>query len=621
MEILYIVSVIILLLSFILRKKSDKEIDIVGFVCTSIVLLFCYNTFICYVLTFLVIPIKLWILALINIAFSLILLIPIIKNKEIQKYTLTKMDLIYVSIIVIVILIIAYLNFGFPFDVNYISADPSHHYLTSIKFAKEDTLMHNAKIDKVYGDLGVRKPASYVNSGLLMKCLCEENNLIDYYHVFCGFGIFTLTLIGTTLFSALKKYAKKKEHTFWACIIALIFTLGYPLNSLLFGFEYLTLGLLIICAIIDAVYYYENNILKTSFLILILGLLNFGLFCSYYMFVPFVYPALWMYLCIKNYYKTKKIITKELITLLVVTLLIPFILGYIYHLAPDIYNILIDKSADMSDVMGYSDHILNSGLAVDGDIYVNIYSNIILLLPLTVYLFERKAKDKELKNEMFLGFIVLFAILFIEILLVGNGLGKVSLYYMAKNYFALWIILAFTNYKALVEISERGSENLSRIYIYVYTISLILYLILFNTKTTIKLNNVGNEISVMEIFKVNKAIILEKESDYNQKELEIMQYAKNNLDFDKRIEVVADHRTYYWSYVLLEYVNIQEEHKGQILLSNKWDKLARDGLDKENLDYIIYFNRSWLYKRVKSNLFENSQIIYENESGGILKIR
>ena len=59
MEILYIASVIILLLSFILRKKSEKEIDIVSFICVSIVLLFCYNTFICYILTFFVIPIKL----------------------------------------------------------------------------------------------------------------------------------------------------------------------------------------------------------------------------------------------------------------------------------------------------------------------------------------------------------------------------------------------------------------------------------------------------------------------------------------------------------------------------------------------------------------------------------
>ena len=33
-------------------------------------------------------------------------------------------------------------------------------------------------------------------------------------------------------------------------------------------------------------------------------------------------------------------------------------------------------------------------------------------------------------------------------MLIGKCLGKVSIYYLTKNYFALWIILAFTNYKA-----------------------------------------------------------------------------------------------------------------------------------------------------------------------------
>ena len=62
------------------------------------------------------------------------------------------------------------------------------------------------------------------------------------------------------------------------------------------------------------------------------------------MFVPFVYSALWIYFCIKNYYKTNKIITKELLIILIVTLLIPFILGYIYHLAPNVYAIIINKT-------------------------------------------------------------------------------------------------------------------------------------------------------------------------------------------------------------------------------------------------------------------------------------
>ena len=181
-------------------------------------------------------------------------------------------------------------------------------------------------------------------------------------------------------------------------MVSLICTLGYPLNSLLFGFEYLTMGLLVICAIINLVDYYEKNTLKLSYIMLMFGLLNFGLFFSYYMFVPFVYPALWIYFCIKNHSKTNKIITKELVLILIVTLLLPFVLGYIYHLAPNIYSIVIDKYINPDEVWDYSSYIAGEGLATYGFIYINLYSNMLLLIPLTIYLIIKDHKISKLKN-------------------------------------------------------------------------------------------------------------------------------------------------------------------------------------------------------------------------------
>lgn len=623
MGILYIVSIIILLINFILIKKSDKEMDVVGFITISIVLLFCYNTFICYVLTFFTIPIKLWLLTAINLIFSIVLLVPVIKKKEIQKYTFNKIDMLYISIITIVLLLMAYLNFGFPFDVKYESGDPSLHYLTSVMFAKEDTLMPNiSELDEVYGDLSVRKPASYVNSGILMKCFCEDFEPIDCYNVFAGFGIFTLVLIGTTMYAALKKYAKKKEHIFWAFLVALICTLGYPLNSFLFGFEYLTMGILMLCAIIDLVYYYGNDILKKSYVLLIFGLLNFGLFCSYYMFVPFAYPALWIYFCIKNYNRTKKIVTKELVILLLVTLIIPFILGYIYHLAPKIYGVIINSFMDIDNAMDYSAHLVNNGLPVDGYIYINLYSNMLLLIPLTVYLFVKKTKEEKLKDEIFLGLITVFAVIFIEILLIGKIFEKVSIYYLSKNYFALWIILAFTNYKALISISEKNNY-IPRVLIGAYILLMIICTVVSNVKVEDRLSNPEENIfSVMEIFGANKTILLDKKSEFNQEELEVLMYARENLDYDAKIDVVANDSAYYWSYVLLGHIDKEEEYKnkygGQFELTLKWRSLAKK---INNVDYMIYFNKDYPYNILKHRLFKNAEIIYENSSGGILKYK
>lgn len=556
MEALYILSTIILLTTFVLRKKTEKDIDIIGFICTSIVLLFCYNTLVCYILTFFTIPITLCLLAIINLIFSIVLVIPIIKKKEIQKYKFNKIDILYVCLIIIALLIIAYINFGFPLDVNYMSSDPSLHFLTSLKFAESDALLPGIEEqDPVYGFQDTRKTVSYVNSGLLMKCFCKDIDTLECYNIFACFSILTFVLIGVTLYCALNKFAKNKEHTFWAFLVALICSLGYPLNSFVFGFEYLTMGLLIICAIIDMIYYYDNQILSLPYLVLIFGLLNFGLFSSYYMFVPFVYPALWVYFCIKGYQKNKKVFNKEAIVLCGITLLLPFFLGYIYHIEPKMYSIIIDQVSNSVSVDDYSSHLVNTGLAVDGFIYINLYSNMLLLLPLTIYLFIIDVKENKLDKELFLTLISMLVILFIGFLLIGNKFGKVSIYYLSKNYFALWIILAFTNYKGLVLLSEK-SKYLSRLFIYAYIFLIIIYTIFAKVKVDgSNKNEDENLLSLVEIYGANKTLLFYKIHEFEQEELEILEYANKNLDFNTRIEVIADHRSYYWSYVLLRYTD------------------------------------------------------------------
>ena len=148
--------------------------------------------------------------------------------------------------------------------------------------------------------------------------------------------------------------------------------MGYPLNSFLFGFEYLSMGIFLICLIFDMVYYFKNNELKTGYIVLMFLLLNFGLFSAYYMFVPFVYSALWIYFCMYSYEKDKTIFSKKNILLLVSTLLVPFFLGYIYHIAPQIYGVIINSNLNPDTMFNFSSHLIDKGLSVYGYIYVNL---------------------------------------------------------------------------------------------------------------------------------------------------------------------------------------------------------------------------------------------------------
>lgn len=615
MGIVYLISVLMLLISFILVKKSKNTINLVNCICISIVSLFCFNTLICYILTFFTIPITLLLLTIINLIITGIFLALIIVKKQIQKFEFNKSHLLSVCLIGIVVIVVSLMNFGFPFNVKYETSDPSVHYLTSRMFAESNALLANAEKDIIYGSFSTRKTASYVNSGLLMKALCPELNAIECYNVFVCFGIFVLFLTGASFYGAISKFAKKKEHEVFALIVSLLCIMAYPLNSFLFGFEYMSMGLLIICTIIDVIDCYEKENLGLKCVIPIISLLNFGVFCSYFMFVPFVYPALWIYFCIENYIKTKKIVTKKLIGILFTTLIIPFILGYVYHLAPELYSVIIKQNVNANAVMKYSSHIVNSAFSAPGYIYINIYSNMILLIPLTLYIMIKKTKENKLITIM-----IICTVLFIEILFVGHKLGKVSMYYLSKNYFALWIMLMYCNYKALI--SFKG-KYISKVLLAIYILILSIYVAFSNTKMEDVLKNEDeNILSVMEIYGANKTILTKKQPQFNQEEIEILEYVENNLDYNSSIEVVTDHKAYYWSYTLLRYINNEESlkrySKGQNKLNLKVYLLPQK-INK--VDYIVYFKKSDIYNKMKDKMFQNSEIIYENNSGGILKYK
>lgn len=613
MGIIYIISLIILFVSFILIKKTDKKLNILSFIAISIGVMFCYNTFVCYILTFFTIPISLLGLSIINIVLTAILATLMIRKKELQSYDVEKIDFLYIAILGIVVLGVVYCNFGFPFNIKYETGDPSVHYLTSKMFSEEDALLGQSP-DEMYGRLRTRKTVSYVNSGLIMKCFGNSVDSYYNYNIFICFGIFILFITAMAMYTTTSAFAKDKKTRFLAFFLSLIYTLGYPLNSFLFGFEYLSMGILLLCLVFDMIYYFKEKELKFGFIIPIFALLNFGVFSAYYMFVPFLYPALWIYFCIYSYKKNKTIFTKRNIVLLITTLIIPFILGFIYHIAPDIYGVIINNNLDSSTMFKYSSNLIDNGLATYGYIYVNLYSNMILLLLIPIYMVIKKWKENE-----FSALNLIFCIAFIELLLIGHLAEKVSIYYLSKNYFALWFILFYLNFKGLVEIYKKHPK-ISFGLVGFYTILIIFNLVFVDTELENReLNPNETPATVVEVFGANKTILKYKDTDLYTKEIEILKYLVDNINYENKIEIVGDMEQGYWAYTLTNYINNKDDEltgKGQDGLTTK---MLNTKYDIENADYIIYFNRTARYRRLKDRIHELGNIVYENEYGGIVK--
>jgi hypothetical protein len=533
----------------------------------------------------------------------------IVKTKKVQSYNINKLDLLYVCLLGVGVLIVSYINFGFPLDIKYETGDPAAHYLTSEMFTEDDAVLAAGETDPVYGSFKTRKIASYVNSGLIMKCFEGVTDSFYNYVIFILFGIFILFLTSWMFYSTIAEFSKNKITRFIAFVVALLYTMGYPLNSLLFGFEYLSMGILVLGAIVACIDIYHKEEIGFKQNLLVFFLLNFGLFLSYYMFVPYVYSALWICFMLTEKKRQNKWITLKTAVMLTVTLLLPFGLGYIYCLAPNIYSVII-KSTGVSNVMQYSEKILNSGFAVEGYIYVNLFSNMLLLLPFAFW-----AMYKNWNENKATGLMVLFDIAFITLLLVGTMFKKVSIYYVCKNYYALWFLLFYLSYKGLI-ISYEKKKWIPYVCVGGYVVIVLINLIFFETEFTHgKVDTEENALQVADIYGANKTI-LKHQKDLTQDEIALLKYVQDNIPEDKTIDIAGESEQGYWAYVMLRRLNDDDEHSGERKIA--W-KIKKIGEKAGKVDYIIFFNRGYYYQYWKDALWENAELVYENEAGGILK--
>lgn len=211
MEIIYCLTALVLFLSSILVKKTDKKINIITTIATTIILALCYNIFICYILDRIKIPITLLSLTIINLAVSAVFIIRIAKDKQTQKFNIEKRDLIYSLILFIVVLFIAYKEFGFPLQIKYFSTDAAMmHYDTSYKFYQKTELLSVEDFKNIM-------PGLYINVGILFKVFARFIGDFYLYKILIIFYLTTLFIIGLLFYSLIRENVKKHSSIFVYC--------------------------------------------------------------------------------------------------------------------------------------------------------------------------------------------------------------------------------------------------------------------------------------------------------------------------------------------------------------------------------------------------------------------
>lgn len=579
MPIIYGVSIIILFTLTILLKKTEEKLEIIKAVTINFVLLFAYNTFVCYILNLINIPITLIILSVINFAISIPLIISIIKTKKIQEYTVSKTNIAVMILFIIITTIIININFGNLTKIRYVSMDSREHYKAGREFS-EITNLFKKTGPNITTHSGFM-PGAYTNVGIIFKILNPYIGTVELYKAYIIFEAFVYLLIGIVFYMLLEKYCKNINTKIIAIIFGIIYVLGYPLNAWISGFHYLMLGILYVETILYIVKEREDINLDST--LITTFLLNFGLILSYSLFCPFVYFAQFIYYIYK-YKKHKNKIKLFLQTL--VTLILPGIIGVTYLIVPSI-----------GKVGGY--------IALEGWLYKNLWSNFIFFMPFTIYYIYTNIKNRKLEFDN-----IMFALLFIFILVlfIGTKTGKCSEYYFYKNYFIFWILIIYSSTKGMIELLK---ENKTKFIVNIYT---IIYLVIFavamyhnKTYVTSKRNDSLN--TTMEIFTFNKTMIVAKEAEFmKQKELELLKEMENiiedNWQRENDILLITNPNEERWIQSLTGYINVLYDDK----------EYAIKNLEQENYKYIVTFESKITYENMEQYIKkENMKIIYQNQ--------
>lgn len=557
--------------------------SIVNSIIYTICLLFCYNILIVSVVSIFNLGGNLVSYSLVNYLGGTLLNLVSFKRKKMQKYFFNKKELVGSLVVLLVVLLVSLIRFRGFIVLSYETGDPAVHYKHALLFKDNlEILNENNSEDLIYGDFGGVMPISYVNCGFLMKVM--EN--IATYKVFILFDVFCLIMSSLLFFITVQNILVKGKK-FYAVMLTLIYLLGFPLNNMIFGFCYLGLGVMVVNLIFLTVFkiddYKKDKVIK----LILLFMLSFSMFFSYYLFMPFVYLNLGIYYI--YLWRKKKMTLKELFGYGIITLLIPFGMGLVKFILPGF--------------MSGGDASVVSAISTDGYIYDNDSAGYFFVIMSVIFLIRSIKKRKELTKFDFwsgsiLGYVLLFYVL--------RMLDLVSSYYFYKLFYLYWFF-------AIMFI---GKLLMTRRY-YLYTV-FCLILVGISIVCVVPDSSFARFLVKGNIFCWNVNTFLEEKITFTKNELELIDESikYGNECVENGVFLISGHRfknSWYYSMTgnipLYGYQYDKPSQLGSYNITfNFWE-----GLD----DYkcLIYFYEDEEPGLTSSNL----EVLFSNEEGAILK--
>lgn len=435
MGIIYIITTIILILSFLLFKKSDEKQNIVEWIILSIISYLGYNIAICMIFGNLGIHTNLVFLSIVNIIISLLLGYRILKKKEKQEFYFEKKNIVPIILILMISIFVGIVQYK-PADYSIATAsvDGPMHYSAATHFADEMIIL--SKIDNKTGyNFLTMQSGAYINCGIQMNIFRSilGENAKDFI-TFKYFEMEIFTLCALSLYMCVSKKADTWYKTIISMIIICLYIFAYPYTSLLYGFSYLGVSIVFCTAFYFLGTIYGKIDFKTWFTCICLS--GIGIIFSYCLFVP----AMYSYICILVFLKEKdekrKIFKKQTMITFSILMIIT-ILSILYLVVP---TFLVASQNKLTDAIGF-----------DGGIYKGLYVDFIFYIPFVISFVYKEIKDRKCTS---LSIVLVTLLVQLGITILGVFTNLVSSYYYYKIYYILMPLFSVLTMEVLFSYSK-----------------------------------------------------------------------------------------------------------------------------------------------------------------------
>lgn len=618
MDFIYVLTMIVLGIAFMLYKKSEEKLSFVKWLIILILTIISYNILIAMFFGLLAIASNMLMLSIINLAFSAFLGYRAIRYKEFQKYYYSKMEIAGLLVILVVFGVMLVKDVRIQRgDIVHIAIDSSIHYRAAKHYA--DTMMAFINVeDKTFFDFNIMQSGAYVNDGLLMHVVnALSNGKISYAHVYEFFESLMMFFCGLGFYGIIMDKIKTKFGFVLSMAFYVLYIYAYPYNSYLYGFSYLTVGMVTtIAALIITPLLYSKEKINRNFVIALIGITGVGLIFSYCLFAPIVFATICIYTFIKDFKESGKTYLKIFkgTTLAVgFTLFAIAVVGICYFVVPAHF---INGQKPISDA------IKNAGA-----IYEELWRDIIYYVPfgfLYLYTLIRKVKSKKfIENINYLDIFTLFYGAFYLIMYIAMRLAIISPYYFYKTYFILWIVILSVTVNLINEFLDAPNKKFKialRTYASFWPI-FVLFMVTIKASTILPEdtkhsipNYVGMYYSENCDFRGSARVIL----NFSNAKQEIANYVRENLEdatADNTVIITGTYNERCWATVTTELSSDNMEYR-DVIQDTKMHHI-KELAGSEDKKYAVSFQgindyEKWPYK-------DDFKVLFQNEAGYVIE--